>query len=117
MLLGHWYLNAPGMQLAPLRRLIALSMLAVAIHGGLAMVGVVGEISAAESTSVTWILFLVLRWAFGLVGLTLLLWMAWQTLRIPNTQSATGILYVAVTAAFAGELMGLLLSGQARFSL
>src|SRR5688500_12203204 len=32
MLLGHWYLNSPGMELAPLRRLIAVAAAAVAIQ-------------------------------------------------------------------------------------
>jgi hypothetical protein len=57
-------------------------------------------------------LFLTLRWLSGLVGALLLTVMAWKTLRIPNTQSATGILYVAVIATFLGELTSLLLSSQ-----
>jgi len=44
-----------------------------------------------------------------------LAWMAWQTLKIPNTQSATGILYVAVITVFIGELTSLLLSGGTAF--
>ena len=36
--------------------------------------------------------------------------MAQKTLKIPNTQSATGILYVAVLGAFLGELTSQLLS-------
>jgi hypothetical protein len=43
--------------------------------------------------------------------------MAWQTLKIPNTQSATGILYVAVIAVFLGELTAQLLSGRMVFLL
>jgi hypothetical protein len=38
--------------------------------------------------------------------------MAWQTLKIPNTQSATGILYVGVIFVFLGELAALVLSGK-----
>jgi hypothetical protein len=38
--------------------------------------------------------------------------MAWFTLKIPNTQSATGILYAAVVATFLGELMSQLLSAS-----
>ena len=45
-----------------------------------------------------------------------LLWMAWRTLEIPNTQSATGILYVAVIGVFIGELTGLLLSAESALS-
>ncbi len=38
--------------------------------------------------------------------------MSWQTLKIPNTQSATGILYVAVIVTFLGELVAHLLSQE-----
>jgi hypothetical protein len=46
-----------------------------------------------------------------------LAWMAWQTLKIPNTQSATGILYVAVIGTFVGETTALLLSAESLFPL
>ena len=39
------------------------------------------------------------------------------TLKIPNTQSATGILYAAVILAFIGELTSQLLTAEARFPL
>jgi hypothetical protein len=39
-----------------------------------------------------------------------LLWLSRKTLDIPNTQSATGILYVACIAAIIGELSSQLLS-------
>jgi hypothetical protein len=50
-----------------------------------------------------------LRWLAGLVGLPILLVMSQKTLEIPNTQSATGILYVACLAAITGELAAQLL--------
>jgi hypothetical protein len=63
-----------------------------------------------------WML-LALRWLFGLAGVVILIWMAWQTLKIPNTQSATGILYVAVIGTFVGETMSLLLSAESVYPL
>jgi hypothetical protein len=36
--------------------------------------------------------------------------MTYKTLKIPNTQSATGILYVGVIGTFLGELTSLLLN-------
>jgi hypothetical protein len=50
-----------------------------------------------------------LRWLAGLIGLPILLWLSRKTLDIPNTQSATGILYVACVAAIVGELTAQLL--------
>ncbi len=46
----------------------------------------------------------------GLIGTLAMLVMAWQTLKIPNTQSATGILYVGVIFTFLGEVAGMLIS-------
>ena len=117
MLLGHWYLNSPGMELAPLRRLITAAAVAVAIQSLVSAVGLGIEVSAGSRVTVSWLLFVVLRWSFGLVGVAALLWMARQTLKIPNTQSATGILYVAVIGVFVGELTGLLLSAESAFPL
>jgi len=117
MLLGHWYLNTPTMELVPLRRLIVAMGFAVGLQTVLSTWGLWGEIAATEQVSPQWILFVVLRWTFGLVGVAAMTWMAWQTLKIPNTQSATGILYVAVIGSFVGETMALLLSSESLFPL
>jgi hypothetical protein len=109
MLLGHWYLNAPGMELAPLRRLLIAMSVAVALQGALCGVGLGLEASQHALSTQDW-LFILLRWSFGLVGVLILVVLTWKTLEIPNTQSATGILYVAVMGAFVGETMSLLLS-------
>jgi len=108
MFLGHWYLNTPTMAIGPLERLVLLMGAAVALRGvvegaelGLAM-------SAGEWPSTQGWLFLALRWLAGIFGTLLLVVMTWKTLKIPNTQSATGILYVAVILTFLGELLSLL---------
>jgi len=110
MLLGHWYLNTPTMELVPLKRLVRLMILAVLVRTLLSAIILfvngwsVGGMSGATMT------FVVLRWMCGLIGALVLALMAWQTLKIPNTQSATGILYVGVIATFLGELVAQLLS-------
>jgi hypothetical protein len=117
MLLGHWYLNSPGMELAPLRRLVAAAAMAVGIQMVVSGVGLAAGLPAGAAASTDWLSLVLLRWSFGLCGMLALLWMAWRTLDIPNTQSATGILYVAVIAAFVGELAAVLLSADSRFPL
>ena len=117
MLLGHWYLNAPGMELAPLRRLITLAAVAVVFQALLSTVGLIAELSYATHVSAGWLLFVLLRWSFGIVGVLALLWMARETLKIPNTQSATGILYIAVMGVFVGELTSALLSAESAYPL
>jgi hypothetical protein len=109
MLLGHWYLNAPGMSVDALRKMIdwALAAWALQLAASLAAVAVGrDQLSLAGGTASA---LLSLRWLAGLVGLPVLLVMSRKTLDIPNTQSATGILYVACLAAILGELTAQLL--------
>jgi hypothetical protein len=79
--------------------------------------GLAAELSLGAAGSLDWWLFVALRWSFGLGGVLALLWMAWRTLEVPNTQSATGILYVAVIGVFVGELAAALLSAESAFPL
>jgi hypothetical protein len=116
MLLGHWYLNAPGMQLAPLRRLLGAIFAAALLQALVSGVGAARTLADASfAADLGWTSFLALRWLFGIGGVALLAWMARETLRIPNTQSATGILYVAVIGSFVGEIAAMLLSTAAPF--
>jgi len=117
MLLGHWYLNTPTMDLVPLRRLLLAMGVAVGLQTVLSSLGLWCEIAWTEQVSLQWMLFIALRWTVGLIGVAAMTWMAWQTLKVPNTQSATGILYVAVIGTFVGETMALLLSSESLFPL
>ncbi len=114
MLLGHWYLNTPTMQMAPLRRLLALMVVAIGLRIGICGAGLVAMLSAGPLPA-PW--FVVLRWLTGLVAPLVMAWMVERTLRIPNTQSATGILYVAAVMVFTGELMSQLLSVTTAYPL
>jgi hypothetical protein len=119
MLLGHWYLNTPTMKLQPLQRLIVMLGVAVGLRMAVCLAGAWLEASThLASTGMsprTWGLFLALRWLSGLVGVLGLAWLTWQTLKIPNTQSATGILYAGVILAFIGELTSQLLSAESLY--
>jgi hypothetical protein len=117
MLLGHWYLNAPGMEIAPLQKLLIASGIAVIGQAVVVGVGLIAHIATQPSITLSFLLFELLRWSFGIIGVLALLWMARRTLEIPNTQSATGILYVAVLGVFIGELTGLLLSAESVYPL
>jgi len=117
MLLGHWYLNAPGMRVDALRRMIDVALLAwlpqlllaIVAAGGARLLGDSSAVAPAVHSATASSLW-ALRWLAGLVGLPVLLWMSRKTLDIPNTQSATGILYVACLAAIVGELAAQLLA-------
>jgi hypothetical protein len=119
MLLGHWYLNTPTMKLQPLRRLIVLMGVAVGLRMAVCLVGLwleaTGHLAGTGLALQSWMLFVALRWLAGLFGVLVLAWLTWQTLRIPNTQSATGILYAGVILAFIGELTSQLLSAETKY--
>ncbi|MEM9658012.1 MAG: hypothetical protein AAF961_06595 [Planctomycetota bacterium] len=118
MLLGHWYLNWPGMRLEPLRRLLDALGLATLVEAAICALGLALEVShRSTSPGLQFALFVTLRWAFGLIGVAGLTWMARETLKIPNTQSATGILYVAVIGTFVGETASLLLRSESAYPL
>jgi len=117
MLLGHWYLNAPGMSLSPLRRLVTMLVAVLVLRGVFAACGAVLEYRTATAVDLSEALFAAMRWLSGIVGAIGVAIMARQILRIPNTQSATGILYVGVILTFVGELTALLLSRGKAFPL
>lgn len=117
MFLGHWYLNTPTMQLVPLKRLVLLMIGAILARTLVSAVGLSLTLGASEAARLEWWLFVLLRWSSGLLGTLMMAHLTWQTLKIPNTQSATGILYAGVILAFIGELTAQLLSVDALYPL
>lgn len=122
MLLGHWYLNSPGMDLIPLRRLLRFMMGSLVLRALLVAVGLgwhlqFGTEPSPEPIKATFWMFLAFRWLSGILIPLGLTWMTWQTLKIPNTQSATGILYAGVILVFIGELVSQLLSSGLPYGL
>ena len=103
----------------PLKRLIAMLGIAVGLRMVVCLAGgwleATTHLASTGMSPTTWGLFLSLRWLAGLIGAGGLAWLTWQTLKIPNTQSATGILYAAMILAFIGELTSQLLSAEARY--
>jgi hypothetical protein len=118
MLMGHSYLIAPNMAMTPLLRLLGGLFVVILLRMAMAGVGLwswTSDHSLGNLNDET-VLLLPLRWGLGFVGPLVLGWMAWQTARIRSTQSATGILYVAVIFCFLGELTSLVL-GKSGFTL
>ncbi len=110
MLLGHWYLTAPTMSIAPLRQLTLVLLIAVGVRLVVSAIafGLGGE---ALHGSLVWTWF-ALRWLAGIVAPLVLCGMTLRILRYRNTQAATGVLFAIVILAFIGELAALLLSSE-----
>ena len=113
MLLGHWYLNQPGLQPWALGRLTDLALVAVAASVGLGAVGA-GRLMRASTAGA----------GFGLPGLGdafakpffwiwvalvvftgVVVFLARKCVQIRSIQSATGLLYVALLTAGVSEFL------------
>jgi hypothetical protein len=114
MLLGHWYLVLPSMDVSLLQRVVRFH-LGSTVARGLA-VGAVAWAAAATwdsllapsfrsyAFSIDGIFFWQ-RVLFGLIGPVVLAYMTWETAKLRATQSATGILYVGLFMVMVGELV------------
>jgi hypothetical protein len=115
MLLGHYYLTAPAMSIEPLKRFVRAMAWALGARAGLAALGWwmwrTGHVAAHPSAPNLWF-FLAMRWGMGVAGPALATVLAWKTVQIRATQSATGILYIALALVLFGELSALVLARE-----
>jgi hypothetical protein len=114
-LLGHAYLTATRMTIAPLRRLSVLLAGAVALRI-LVSLGAVAAAAAGGSMALAdlghhWML-LSLRGGVGLLLPAVFAYMVYDCVRLRSTQSATGILYFASPFIYVGELCSLMATGE-----
>lgn len=113
MLLGHWYLNQPGLKPWALARLTTLSLVALGFSLGLGFV-FAGRLSSASTEGAAFGLeefgdsfgvAFYLAW-LALMALTAsVVWMARRCVRIRSIQSATGLYYVALLTAGVAEFL------------
>jgi len=102
MLLGHWYLVTPKLTPGPLRRASLVVVFAVLLQ--IALVAIVwfrGDLTGTWETGLS--VALALRIGVGLFMTLIVAVAAWWTAGM-NTQSSTGLLYVALGCVFAGEV-------------
>ncbi|HVD30670.1 MAG TPA: hypothetical protein VNE19_03040 [Methylomirabilota bacterium] len=102
MLLGHWYLVTPKLSPGPLRSASLTVVAAVALQLALvAIIALRGDLTGTWETALS--VALLLRIGVGLFMTLVIAAAAWWTAGM-NTQSSTGLLYVALGCAFAGEV-------------
>ena len=113
MMLGHWYLNQPGLKTWALGRLTDLSVAAVALSA-VAGIAAYGELTSASTEgavlgipgfgeSFSFVFFFVWLSMLGLTGAVA--WGARRCVKIRSIQSATGLFYVAILSAGVAEFM------------
>ena len=104
MMLGHWYLVTPRLAPRPLLRLNAA--LAAVLFGQAVLLlaqGLAGAPGARLDAPGAWLFWL--RAGVGVVFPLALSAMVWRTARVRSMMSATGLLYVALGAVMAGEII------------
>ena len=113
MILGHWYLVLPSMDVSLLQSVVrfhigstALRILAVsaAVWWAMAAADLPGAPFDQYIFSIDGVFFWQ-RVLFGLLGPVVLAYMTWETAKIRSTQSATGILYVDFFTVIVGEVL------------
>ena len=114
MILGHWYLIIPSMQVSHLQSIVKLHILSMIVRVAVVAAAVFLAIATWEPgmgpsfrryiTSAAGIFFWQ-RVLFGLAGPALLSYLTWETAKIRSTQSATGILYVDFFTVVVGEAL------------
>ena len=113
MMLGHWYLNQPGLKTWALGRLTDLSVVAVVVSA-LAGFAAYRELTEASTEgavlgipgfgeSFSFVFFVVWLSMLGLTGAVA--WGARRCVKIRSIQSATGLFYVAILSAGVSEFM------------
>src|SRR3954464_14182685 len=114
MVLGHWYLVLPSMEVGYLQSIVKLHIVTMVLRVLVVAAVVFVAIATWEPglgpsfrryiLSVGGIFFWQ-RVLFGLAGPALLSYLTWETAKIRSTQSATGILYVDFFTVVVGELL------------
>ena len=103
MLLGHWYLVTPKLSPAPLQNAALIVVAAVALQGAVVaatiargeLVGAADQVGLMVAAGLRIGVGIAMTFAVALAG--------WWTARM-NTQSSTGLLYVGLGTALAGEI-------------
>ena len=114
MILGHWYLVLPSMDITHLQSMVKFHIGSVIVRIMVVSVAVWLAISGwepgLEPNFQRYVLssagvFFWQRVLFGLLGPAVLSYLTWETAKIRSTQSATGILYVDFFTVIVGEIL------------
>lgn len=114
MVLGHWYLNQPRLPMGPLRWAVAVTLGAlplsllfgIAVRARLLASNVPGGVLVFSAAGYWW------TWSIVVILVVAFVTMVRATLKTRSTQSATGLLFVAMIPAIVAQfIMNLLVLG------
>ena len=113
MLLGHWYLNQPGLKPWALGRLTNAALGATAVSlvagamaaGSLTSASTEGAVLGLPGFGDSFALVFFGIWAALVVFTGAVVWAAWRCIKIRSIQSATGLYYVALLTAGVSEFL------------
>ncbi len=103
MLLGHWYLVTPKLSPSPLQTAALVVVAAVALQLGIVLVSFARGDLAGSTAEIGLTVAIGIRIGVGLLMTLGVALGGWWTARM-NTQSSTGLLYVGLGTALAGEI-------------
>lgn len=110
MLIGHWYLIDPGMEIEPFHRcfrfFVATLWVEVAGLAAVLLLLLLGDAGGAEGALSAHVGLLLLRVVLGPVAALAIAAMIRRVLAIPQTMAATGLFYIATLAVLVGEFLG-----------
>ena len=108
---GHWYLTNSGLPKEPLEQMALLVLGALIVQALLVVAGAAAPVRETPLTQGAFGVSLGENPAFwfrvgvGLLFPLVLAWLAWKAATIRGMMSATGLLYIAVGAVLAGEVL------------
>jgi len=103
MLLGHWYLVTPKLSPGPLQTAALVVIVAVLLQIGVVAITYARGDLVGTTSQIGLVVALALRIGVGLLMTLAVTLGGWWTART-NTQSSTGLLYVGLGTALAGEI-------------
>lgn len=106
MLIGHWYLIDPGMEIEPFHRCFRFFVGAIVVET--ILLGVITLVALLGGTTSTdgYASLAGLRMILGPAAALAMAWMIGRVLAIPQTMAATGLFYIATLAVLVGSFLG-----------
>lgn len=107
MVLGHWYLNQPRLPIEPLKSAVRIMLAGAALSVVIGLVTRASLVSGTVAGSMLGFSSPAYWWAWLLLmgGVLILGSMVYSTVKRRSTQSATGLLYVAIMPAAVAQFV------------